>query len=112
MSEPKCPICGSQLIEVEKPDSANPRIPDYLCEKHGPVVEMKVMFPRNVIGFLESVKEGLDMTPEEYIYHSIIHAIAADLDAGDVFVPKPKQYVEKFQLKPLLQACHADNPSF
>jgi len=101
----KCPVCEYQLTEV-MPKNPNEPV-TYSCEKHGPMAEMKQMFPKRVIDFLTDVQEGVGMAPTEYVYYCVIHAIAADLDCGEVFAPTPKHYVEKYNLTDILKGCNA-----
>jgi len=60
-------------------------------------VEVTLKLPKAVVDFLNAV----DVNVEEYLVHTIVDNIAADLEADTFYYPK--RLVEKFNLMPIFR---------
>lgn len=70
-------------------------------EQERETVTIKV--PKAVMNLLEAYsKRGLGMTANEYLEYSILQAVRADLDAGDVFTIEPQETIRLYDLNPAL----------
>lgn len=59
-----------------------------------------VQVPKSIMELLRAYsKQGLGMTPNEYLKSCIVEAVAADLDAGDVFTVEAEEIVRLYDLE-------------
>lgn len=62
-----------------------------------------IKVPKNVMNLLRAYsKHGLEMTANEYLEYSILQAVKADLDIGDVFTLEPEEIINQYNLNPAL----------
>jgi hypothetical protein len=62
-----------------------------------------IKVPKNVMNLLRAYsKHGLGMTANEYLEYSILQAVRADLDVGDVFTLEPEEIINQYNLNPTL----------
>lgn len=58
-----------------------------------------IKVPKNVMNLLRAYsKHGLEMTANEYLEYSILQAVKADLDIGDVFTLEPEEIINQYNL--------------
>jgi methylphosphotriester-DNA--protein-cysteine methyltransferase len=62
-----------------------------------------IKVPKNVMNLLRAYsKQGLGMTPDEYLKYCILQAVKADLDTGDVFTVEPEEIIRLYDLNSAL----------
>ena len=58
-----------------------------------------VQVPKEVMNLIRAfAAHGLGMTVKEYLEHSIVQVVSADLDAGDVFTVEPEELIAQYNL--------------
>jgi hypothetical protein len=74
-----------------------------LNEKNTEFESVTIQVPKNVMNLLRAYsKQGLGMTTKEYLECSVLQAVKADLDAGDVFTVEPEEIISQYNLNPAL----------
>jgi biotin-(acetyl-CoA carboxylase) ligase len=72
--------------------------------------QVTIKLPKNVMNLLRAYsKHGLGMTTNEYLECSVLQAVRADLDMGDVFTLEPEEIINQYNLNPALSAL-INNP--
>lgn len=71
--------------------------------------QVTIKLPKNVMDLLRDYsKHGLKMTANEYLECSVLQAVKADLDAGDVFTVEAEEIINQYNLNPALSALIND----
>ena len=102
---PPCPLCQEPLSPIIDKDEEP--INRFRCRKHGEFNYVAVVLPKTIIDFLRDTEEYLGTSMEGYCSFSLIEAVEADLNAGDIFIPTAKQLIEKHNLKNVFKATEA-----
>ena len=62
-----------------------------------------IKVPKSVMDLLRAYsKHGLGMAANEYLEYSVLQAVKADLDMGDVFTLEPEEIINQYNLNPAL----------
>lgn len=65
--------------------------------------QVTIQVPKNVMNLLRAYsKHGLGMTANEYLECSVLQAVRADLDVGDVFTLEPQEIMNQYDLNTTL----------
>jgi len=102
---PPCPLCQEPLSPIIDKDEEP--ITRFRCRKHGEFNYVAVVLPKTIIDFLRASEEYLGTSMEEYLGYSLIEAVEADLNAGDIFIPTAQQLIEKHNLQNVFKALKA-----
>jgi hypothetical protein len=65
--------------------------------------EVTLKIPKGIMELLRDNKANLEETPTQFLERSLVDLIRADIDAGDCFVPTPRELAARYNLDPVFK---------
>jgi hypothetical protein len=65
--------------------------------------EVTLKIPKAIMKLLRDSEKSLEETAIEYLEHSLVDMVRADIETQDCFVLTPRQVVEQYNLDPVFK---------
>jgi hypothetical protein len=65
--------------------------------------EVTLKIPKAIMKLLRDNEKSLEETAIEYLEHSLVDMVRADIETQDCFVPTPRGIVERYNLDPVFK---------